>query len=48
MSLTEPTAFLETTYYVFLAVCLFYFFRVFRDPKAFLTYPVLTAAIWLA
>ena len=38
----------ELSFYLLFGICAFFFVRVFREPKSFLTFPVLTSAIWLA
>lgn len=38
----------ETSYFLFLGICLFYFWPVFKTPEVFLTFPVLSGVVWLA
>lgn len=44
---TYPTWFEETTFYLFLAVSTYFVARAVRNPSSFLTFPVISAAVWL-
>lgn len=42
-----PTWFEEITFYLFLVVSMYFVARAYRDPRSFVTFPVIATAVWL-